>query len=221
MLDLGCGPGFLAVAFAEYASDIIGIDPELTMLEEARHYARAHEATVRFQLGSSYDLDDDLAPLKLVTMGRSFHWMDRKATLNRLDHLVGPDGAIALFGDQHLDLAANRWKKRFEDVLEPYAKTDPAHKLHRSENPDWVPHEEVLLASPFCQLRRVSVVQKLETPVDCLLDRALSRSTTSPQRLGDAQEDLLAALRALFAEEAPDGFLREVVEAEALLAFRE
>ena len=40
--------------------------------------------------GSSYDLTPDMGPFRLVTMGRSFHWMDRAATLAMLDRIVAP-----------------------------------------------------------------------------------------------------------------------------------
>ena len=220
VLDLGCGPGFLAVAFTEHSDDVLGIDPEPAMLEEADAYARERRARVAFHLGSSYQLDDALGPVRLVAMGRSFHWMDRSETLRRLDRIVDRDGAVVLFGDSHPEVAANRWKKSFSSVLEPYAQKDPAHAARKGENSNWVKHEEILLASPFRRLQRISVIQELNTPVESLVARALSMSTTSPQRLGDEQETLVKALRAVIDREAANGVVHEVVESEALLAFR-
>jgi 2-polyprenyl-3-methyl-5-hydroxy-6-metoxy-1,4-benzoquinol methylase len=81
VLDLGCGPGLLAPAFASHVQKVIGIDPEPTMLEAAAVYAQGKEVEVTFQLGSSYDLDNLTGTFHLVTMGHSFHWMDRAATL--------------------------------------------------------------------------------------------------------------------------------------------
>jgi hypothetical protein len=78
----------------------------------------------------------------------------------------------------------------------------------------------VLLASRFNQLERVSVIRELETPIERLLDRALSMSTTSPQRLGAEQEQLIETLRTALNEEATAGVITEVVESHALLAFR-
>jgi len=40
VIDLGCGPGFLAVAFAPHVQKVIGVDPEPAMLEAATTYAR-------------------------------------------------------------------------------------------------------------------------------------------------------------------------------------
>jgi hypothetical protein len=161
-----------------------------------------------------------LGQFHLVTMGRSFHWMDRAATLETLAGLVPDNGAVALFGDTHLELPANGWHKRFEAIVEPFAEKDSAHAA-RHNNPAWLPHEAVLLDSKFNHVERISVVSKLATPVERLLDRALSRSTTSPQRLGAEQTRFLETLRAALNEQAIGGVITEVVESESLLAFRQ
>ena len=218
VLDLGCGPGFLAVAFAPYAREVVGIDPEPAMLEQAVAFAAQHGAQVKFERGSSYELGAHLGEFRLVTMGRSFHWMDRAATLETLAGIVPENGAVALFGDSHLELPANGWRKRFESIIEPFSEKDSAHATRRN-NPAWLPHEAVLLASKFNHLERISVVRQLATPVERLLDRALSRSTTSPQRLGAEQGRLLETLRTFLNEAATAGVITEVVESEALLAF--
>lgn len=220
VMDLGCGPGFLAVAFAPYAREVVGVDPEPAMLEQAAQYAAQSRARIQWVLGSSFDLGEDLGRFQLVTMGRSFHWMDRPATLETLSKLVSDNGAVALFGDAHLDMPTNHWKKRFEEVLKPFAEKDPSHGGHRRGNPSWLPHEAVLLDSKFNHLERISVVRQIETPVERLVDRALSMSSTSPQRLGAELGRLMERLRAALSEEAKDGVITEVVESEALLAFR-
>jgi tRNA/tmRNA/rRNA uracil-C5-methylase (TrmA/RlmC/RlmD family) len=55
LLDLGCGPGWLAIAFAPFVGAVVGMDPEPTMLAAA-HDAAA-KANVQMELieGSSYD----------------------------------------------------------------------------------------------------------------------------------------------------------------------
>ena len=220
VLDLGCGPGFLAVALAPYAAEVVGIDPEPAMLEQAVTFAGQRGARVKFEQGSSYALGAQFGEFRLVTMGRSFHWMDRAATLETLAGIVPENGAIALFGDSHLEVPANGWRKRFESIIEPFSEKDSAHATRRN-NPAWMPHEAVLLNSKFNHLERISVIRQLESPVERLLDRALSRSTTSPQRLGAGQAQLLETLRTALNEEATAGIITEVVESEALLAFRQ
>jgi SAM-dependent methyltransferase len=221
VLDLGCGPGVLAAAFARHARKVIGLDPEPAMLEAAAAYAREKGVEVTLQLGSSYDLDQFTGSFRLVTMGRSFHWMDRAATLEALDRIIEPGGAIALFGDSHLETPQNQWREKFRAVLEPYARKDPAHALRgNGSNRLRIPHEAFLLDSKFNQLERHSVIRRIETPMERLIDRALSMSSTSPERLGADIGTVVAALREVMEREATNGVLVEVVESEALLAFR-
>jgi hypothetical protein len=191
------------------------------MLEQATAYATERGAQVKFVQGSSYDLGDHFGRFQLVTMGRSFHWMDRRATLEALSQIVAEDGAVALFGDSHLEVPENDWKKRFQAVLKPFAEKDPAHEAHHRSNPSWLAHEVILLDSKFSHLHRISVVRRLKTPVDRLLDRALSMSTTSPQRLGSDRDNLVETLRATLNQDATNGLITEVVESDALLAFRQ
>jgi ubiquinone/menaquinone biosynthesis C-methylase UbiE len=218
VLDLGCGPGFLAVAFARYAGRVFGMDPEPEMLEAAAEYVG--EEKVEFRLGSSYDLEKLTGTFRVVTMGRSFHWMDRAATLEALDRIVMPGGAVALFRDSHLEVPQNRWREEFRAILEPFLSKDPGHSVHGRRGPGWIPHEAVLLESAFNQLERHSVIQRLETPVERLIDRALSMSSTSPERLGAEMEAVTARLREVLNGYAVDGVIVEVVESEALVAFR-
>lgn len=39
MLDLGCGTGQLACRFSDWFDQIIGIDPELEMIQEAQNFS--------------------------------------------------------------------------------------------------------------------------------------------------------------------------------------
>ncbi len=220
VLDLGCGPGFLAAAFAPLAGEVVGIDPEPAMLAEAEGYARERGAAVSFRRGSSYDIAPDWGPFRLVTMGRSFHWMDRAATLRALAGIVPSGGAVALFHDRHLAVPENAWKERYEAALAPFAARDPVHSVLGQRSPGWTRHEAFLLDSPFDRLERIGIVRRLETPADALVDRALSMSPTSPQKLGDDLPRLVAAVRAALEPDVRDGKIAEVVEAEALLGFR-
>ena len=190
------------------------------MLEAAAEYAHAREARVEFRLGSSYDLDKLAGTFRLVTMGRSFHWMDRAATLEGLDRIVAPGGAVALFRDSHINVPQNLWREEFRAVLEPFAAKDTGHVRAAHRGASWIQHEGVLLESKFNQLERHSVIQRLETPVERLVDRALSMSSTSPERLGEEMETMTGKLREVLNRYARDGVIVEVVESEALLAFR-
>ena len=70
VLDLGCGPGFIADAVAPHVAEVLGLDPSPNMIAAA-HASAAPNA--RFEIGSSEDLSAVQAPVHLVTIGRAFH----------------------------------------------------------------------------------------------------------------------------------------------------
>ncbi len=173
-------------------------------------------ANVETRLGSSNDLDSGFGRFKLVLIGRAFHWMDRAATLLRLNAMVAANGAVILFSDTHPKLPANAWIADFDEIVDRYAAADTSRHIRKSS--DWTSHEAVLLASPFCQLERVSVIEERAMSGEVLVDRVLSRSSTTAARLGAQAAAMTAALRQRF---PPELALTEVVELEALLAKRQ
>ena len=217
VLDLGCGPGMLAGAFAPLVREVIAIDPEPEMLRIAE--AEFGDAgNIRFMRGSSFDLPPELGRFRLVTMGRSFHWMDRAATLRLLDTMIEPDGAVALFDSEHLDLPENAWGAEYRSLVRRYADNDEAHARRRGGT--WVRHEAFLLDSAFGVLDQVSVIERRSVTIEQLVDRAFSRSSTAPDRLGDAGPKLASEIEALLRPLATNGTLTEVVATSAVLARR-
>lgn len=214
LLDLGCGPGWLAVAFAPFVGAVVAMDPEPAMLAAA-HDAAA-EANVRMELieGSSYDLGSHLGMFQVVTIGRAFHWMDRGDALHRLDALIEPDGALVLFNDVRPEVPENAWYKQYSKVVESYANIEACIAPHRLK------HEASLLESPFNQLERVGVIERRVVPIERLVDRALSMSTSSPEQLGLLSDQLAQELLTQMTQFATAGTVVEVIESRALISRR-
>ena len=80
IMDLGCGPAQLAIAFAPFCVDVLALDPEPAMLALARQ-ASLDVPNVRVVQGGSEDLGPELGNFRAVMIGRAFHWMDRRETL--------------------------------------------------------------------------------------------------------------------------------------------
>ncbi len=199
VLDLGCGPGFIANAIAPMVSDVLGLDPSPNMIASARANAAPG---ARFEVGSSEDLSAVRVPVQLVTVGRAFHWMDRAQTLADLDPLIAAGGAIALINDKAVDVPMNDWWRVFNDVAKSFAVLDD-YNQHRASG-DWVPHDEVLVGSAFDDLRSISVHQKHEWSFERLLRNTLSRSATTEALLGDARAEMEKAMRGALAPFGPE-----------------
>jgi SAM-dependent methyltransferase len=217
VLDLGTGPGFLAIDFAPLAGQVTAIDPAPEMLEQAqKNFEEAH-VQVRLLQGSSASLDPaQLGSFQLVTIGRAFHWMERVATLQALDRLISQAGAVALFSESYPDIPANAWHDDFQPLIDSYGEGDPA-RIQRSP----LRHEAVLLDSTFDHLERISVLERRVTPVERFVDRALSFATTWHGRPGSREHDLPQEVREVLAPHADDqGYIHEVIEGQALIAWR-
>ena len=214
LLDLGCGPGVLAIAFARWFNAILAVDPEPEMLEEGRRLAAGLPIT--FQQGSSQDISPDWGHVRLATIGRAFHWMDRPETARRLDALIEPGGALVLFRIEHLDVPDNAWRTEFQATIDAAVGNGrPAWR-----QPGWVKNEAILLDSPFCALERIGCVERVQVSAASLIDRALSMSNTTRARLGDGVQRLRESVEALIGRVAVEGRVSEVVESVALIARR-
>lgn len=217
LLDLGCGPGILAGAFAPLAGEVIAVDPEPEMLRIAEAEFGG-TGRIRFVRGSSFDLSPALGRFHLVTMGRSFQWMDRVDTLRRLDAMIEPGGAVVLFNSGHRHASCAGWIPAYRELVRRYADDDRTHV--RRQSGSWVGHEPILLGSAFGLLDEIAVIEQRTVSVAQLVHRALSRSSTAPDRLGDAASRMAAEIEALLQPMATDGTLTEVIATSALIARR-
>jgi len=223
VLDLGTGPGFLAIGFAAHSDHVTAIDPSPDMLDAARANAAASGAAITVAQGSSYDLAADLGPLRLVTIGRAFHWMDRADTLRRLDALIEPGGAVALFSDKSPNVPANAWDAAYGRVREKHSAAD---RLGPETRATPLGNEAVLLESAFDAIERHSVFERRATPIARFVDRVLSFGATwTGARDGAVEEariraEVTADITAALTPYAVDGIVHEVVEGQAVIARR-
>ncbi|MDQ7976451.1 class I SAM-dependent methyltransferase [Paraburkholderia sp. SARCC-3016] len=218
LLDLGCGPGQLSIAFASWVAGGLALDPEPEMLRIASELGAGIAPNIAFRNGSSYDLGDDTGRFRLAVIGRAFHWMDRADTLRRLDALIEPGGAVALFGTSQPESATEPWMAEYQRLLDQYAQADPARARRRSD--DWVGHEAMLMQSAFASIERISVVERRRVPVDALMMRPLSMSSLSRSHLGERLDELMSRLKQVLDAHARDGWLDEWVESTAVIARR-
>lgn len=94
LLDVGCGPGVLAVQLAAVVEQVTAVDPDADMLEQARLYAASSGVQRIDFIRARADLG--LAPMRIVTFGQSFHRTDRVPVAEAVYDLLEPGGAIVL-----------------------------------------------------------------------------------------------------------------------------
>lgn len=98
MLDVGCGPGVLAVRLAALVDSVTALDPDADMLEHARRHAAASGLhRIEFIHARAEDIPRlSLAPMRLVTFGQSFHRTDRVEVADAVYDLLEPGGAMVM-----------------------------------------------------------------------------------------------------------------------------
>jgi precorrin-6B methylase 2 len=98
LLDVGSGPGVLAVQLAGLFDRVTAIEPDAEMLAVAReHAATSGVAAIDFIQATAEEIADlGLPPMRAVTFGQSFHRTDRDLVAKAVYGLLEPRGAIVL-----------------------------------------------------------------------------------------------------------------------------
>jgi SAM-dependent methyltransferase len=195
VLDLGCGTGQLAVVLAAHAGTVVAMDPNEAMLEQGRRAAtEVGRDTVEWRQGSDADLDDTLAPLRLTTMGRSFHWMNERRTLDRLQAITEPGGGVALLNDpEWLTRGQADWQAAVYDVVQAFADDLPERRDPVAIEYDQ-PWDELLAEVGFEDVETRTFTVERSWDVDRIADSVSSLSFVASAVRGDDAREFRRAL---------------------------
>jgi SAM-dependent methyltransferase len=223
LLDLGCGPGPVAIALAHLFGEVLAMDPDDAMRAEGERIARERGiSNIEWRFGGSKDLSADLGKFRLVTMGNSFHWMDRARTLDALYELVTDGGGIAVVGegDPIPRPPPTRWRAAINTVLKRYL---PERHLswEYPGPPQQERHEAYLARSRFKDVISHIEPFDVEWTVDSIIGNLYSMSFCSRRVLGDRVDAFERDIRAAILAAEPSGILRgEPPEFFAYLAWK-
>ncbi|GAB7186345.1 hypothetical protein ATKI12_6176 [Kitasatospora sp. Ki12] len=155
LLDVGCGPGTLALGLAHLFGEVVGLDPDAGMIAEARR-AGAGEARATWVRARAEELPLGLGTFTVVTFGQSFHWMDRDLVAATVRRMLRPGGALVHVSDLKPDPASDSDRKPAPDLKpdpdpKPAPDLKPASDLKPDRNPGpgaVLPHPSV----PFAEI---------------------------------------------------------------------
>lgn len=223
VLDLGCGTGQVAVPLSTEVGEVLAIDPQQEMLDWGqRRAAESGVDNVRWTRGDSTMLGElELGQLDLVTMGASFHWMDRDAVLRTLDGLVKEGGAVVVVsgGAPDPDATPPAWEKIVRTVRERYLGPERrAGSGTYSHPPDR--HQVVLARSPFSAVTSQVWNWEMTRDIASVVGLQLSYSYSAPALLGERLDDFVRDLEDEIGAAYPSGKIIERIQTEALLARR-
>ncbi|MBN6055351.1 class I SAM-dependent methyltransferase, partial [Nonomuraea sp. RK-328] len=221
VLDLGCGPGTVAIPLSGRVRTVLAVDPDEEMLAEGRRRSAGAAGDIRWTPGDSTMLRE-LPPFEHVVMGRSFHWMDRRAVLADLDALLPPHGVVALVGPTREEPEAS-WEAVVRPVRAAFGLSESGLDKQRAPGSFQATgehHDEVLAGSPFGRVESARFERVLSRSVDELVGLQLSFSYSAPARLGDRLAAFTEEVRRALLADRPSGVWEERRITEVLTARR-
>jgi SAM-dependent methyltransferase len=204
LLDVGAGPGILAIGFAPYCGEVVGVDPEPGMVEAARPAAERAGVAARFIEGRFEDVAGKLGAFDIISIGRAIHWLDPELARAALDRALTPRGRVLVCGAASAKDGRNPWLETFNNVRDRWKGDRPSRD-----------HHTFFADGQVTRTRTIRVEGTYAVPVERLIDRVLSMSTSSSERLGDEVPAMKSAMREALAPFAADGMIEDNVEARA------
>jgi len=219
LIDLGTGPGLLALGFAPYVGRTVGIDPEPAMIAAARKAAARSGVDFTLIEGRAETLPADIGSFDLVTIGRALHWMEREGTLALLGRLVACDGSIAICGSSSAADGRNPWlydynaARRAWSPARLWGESGSGERRHRDL--------QAFFEDSTFQLKDLIKVETSHAlGVRDLARRVLTYSSSSPEALGDKVEAMLRDVEKRLMPFARDGVVTEALVSVAQIVKR-
>lgn len=96
-LDVGCGTGKAAVAFASRGWRGIGVEPDAAMAAVARQHLGRFGTAWSVEIEAFETFLVPLHAFDLVTCAQAWHWFDAPTALGQVQQALRPGGWLALF----------------------------------------------------------------------------------------------------------------------------
>lgn len=199
LLDLGCGTGQLALRFTDWFEEIVGIDTETEMLDEARRLSndsRVHN--VKWIQRRAEELASDWGTFRLTIIAKAFHWMDRESILEILYASCDQNGGIAIIDNYNEKQEPLLWQRKVNEVVKRWLG-DERRAGNRTYTPPEERFEDTVAKSCFSNVERHMLPSYIYTwTIDSIIGNLYSTSFASKRLFGDNLErfenDLKSAL---------------------------
>jgi SAM-dependent methyltransferase len=232
LLDVGCGPGTVALLFAHLFEGVIGLDPDAGMLAEAQRASTDEQITNTSWIQMrAEDLPGSLGTFGVISFAQSFHWMDRPRVASAVREMLTADGAVVQVDqwptsppsripptripssgpypsvpEAAIAALRRRWLGPDRRAGQGFRNTSPAGEDAVFQAAGFAPEELVLVPD-----ERV-----LARSTEDVVAWVLSTSSTAPHLFGDRLDDFIRDLRRVLLEVSPEGRFSVALSANRL-----
>lgn len=222
ILDLGCGPGTLALDLAERGALVTAVDVSEEMLAAGRDWAEARG--VRSVTWRQADATEAAALARGLFDGAvvadAFHWMDRARVLAALDQAVRPGGCVAVVGYRAPGTQREWWHPLLEQLrLRWLGSVNFAGPATAYVEPAGS-HEETIRRSAFSRVSVLRMDYRRTYTLDELVGLQRTYAYSSAATLGDRQPAFEEDMRRTLTAARPDGVFETDLQAAVIVGRR-
>lgn len=220
LLDVGCGPGVIALRLAPLFEAVVGLDADADMLAEAERQATAMGiVNARWVLALAEDLPAGLGTFRVATFAASFHWLERDRVAAAVFSMLETGGAFVqvsasvdglLDPDQPLPYPPpprDAIKALVRGYLGPVRRAGQGVLLYGTPDDEAAVLRRAGFDDP--QVVEVRGREVIVRTIDDLVAAQYSNSASAPHLFGDRLTEFEAGLRALLAAASPSGLFAE------------
>lgn len=231
LIDVGCGPGTVALRLGDLFTDVVGVDADRGMIDEAiRAAARQNVTNAQWFRMRAEELPAGLGAFRYATFAQSFHWMDRELVATKVFDMLEAGGAFVHVGGQEIETPSpehplphplppvDEVQRLQHSYLGPEARAGQGVLLHGTPGNEWDVLREAGFEAPVVTL--VTGRQLLERTVDDIVAEVFSLSSSAPHLFGDQLADFEHDLRARLTASSDAGFFTEQIPDLALVFYR-
>lgn len=215
-LDLGCGPGTIAIPLSQVVGEVVAVDSDSDMIVEAQRIAAARgRDNIQWLRSRAEAISADLGVFQVATIGQAFHWMDRDEMLRLLAMLIVDGGGLALVNpgrrrpQESWELVANRIVAKF---LGPRTR-------HPKSNPQEPENEPALLRSKcFSKFTAREFPSTVTRDINSIIGCVYSTFNSAKPLFGSNAEAFETELSKALLSFNPLGIFIEQIETEIVIA---
>ena len=221
LIDVGTGPGIVALKLSPFFEDVVGIDADVAMVGEAERESRERGVlNVTWHNLRGEELPAGLGSFRVATFAQSFHWMKRELVAPIVRDMLDPGrGRLVLVNaytvhgveDGHALEHPSPPSDAITELVERYLGT--VRRAGRGTLPDGTPWDEehVLEEAGFSGPQVVTVPDDrvITRSRDDVIASVFAVSRSAPHLFGDRLGRFEVELRSLLTDASPSGLFSE------------